>query len=115
MPQRNTFRHSGELAEMRNKGSDAHGVGGKRISINDYHARLFVNSAMTMADFILAVSERTVQNENNNNLRVRRISERLAHKCSIYIINSLTIPALSCAVYPHSTELSTSTASLRFR
>lgn len=48
MPQRNTFRHSGELAEMRNKGSDAHGVGGKRISINDYHARLFVNSAMTM-------------------------------------------------------------------
>lgn len=42
---------------MRNKGSDAHGVGGKRININDYHARLFVNSAMTMADFILAVSE----------------------------------------------------------
>ncbi len=28
-----------------------------RININDYHARLFVNSAMTMADFILAVSE----------------------------------------------------------
>lgn len=51
----------------------------------------------------------------NNNLRVRRISERLAHKCSIYIINSLTIPALSCEVYPHSTELSTSTASFRFR
>ena len=45
------------IAEMRNKGSDAHGVGGKRININDYHARLFVNSAMTMADFILAVSE----------------------------------------------------------
>ena len=32
-----------------------------------------------------------------------------------YCKNSLTIPALSCAVYPHSTELSTSTASLRFR
>lgn len=49
------------IAEMRNKGSDAHGVGKKRININDYHARLFVNSAMTMADFILAVSEHAVQ------------------------------------------------------
>lgn len=38
------------IAEMRNKGSDSHGVGAKRISIADHHARLFVNSAMTMAD-----------------------------------------------------------------
>ena len=45
------------VAEMRNKGSDSHGVGSKRISINAHHARLFVNSAVTMADFILAVSE----------------------------------------------------------
>ena len=44
------------IAEMRNKGSDSHGVGSKRIRINNYHARLFVNSAMTMADFVLAVS-----------------------------------------------------------
>lgn len=49
------------IAEMRNKGSDAHGVGEKRININNYHARLFVNSAMTMADFILAVSEHAAQ------------------------------------------------------
>ena len=45
------------IAEMRNKGSDSHGVGSKRININSHHARLFVNSAMTMADFILSVSE----------------------------------------------------------
>ena len=49
------------IAEMRNKGSDSHGVGAKRINIADHHARLFVNSAMTMADFILAVSEKASQ------------------------------------------------------
>lgn len=43
------------IAEMRNKDSDAHGVGSKRISIDKHHARLVVNSAMTMADFILSV------------------------------------------------------------
>lgn len=46
------------IAEMRNKGSDSHGVGTKRINIAEHHARLFVNSAMTMADFILSVSEK---------------------------------------------------------
>jgi len=46
------------IAEMRNKGSDSHGVGARRINIADHHARLFVNSAMTMADFVLAVSEK---------------------------------------------------------
>lgn len=48
------------ISEMRNKDSDAHGVGAKRIKIDEYHARLLVNSSMTMADFILAV-------EKNNN------------------------------------------------
>ena len=43
------------IAEMRNKGSDSHGVGGGRINISQHHARLFVNAAMTMADFILSV------------------------------------------------------------
>ena len=46
------------IAEMRNKGSDSHGVGAKRINIADHHARLFVNSAMTMSEFILAVCEK---------------------------------------------------------
>ena len=46
------------IAEMRNIGSDSHGVGTKRIPIAEHHARLFVNSAMTMADFVLSVSEK---------------------------------------------------------
>ena len=43
------------ISEMRNKDSDAHGVGAARVTIDEHHARLFVNSAMTMADFILSV------------------------------------------------------------
>ena len=45
------------ISEMRNKNSDAHGVGANRINISEHHARLFVNSAMTMADFILSVAK----------------------------------------------------------
>ena len=45
------------ITEMRNNESDAHGVGNKRISIKEHHARLFVNSATTMADFILSVEK----------------------------------------------------------
>lgn len=45
------------VSEMRNSNSDAHGVGASRIPIKEYHARLFVNASMTMADFILAVAE----------------------------------------------------------
>lgn len=43
------------IAEMRNKDSDAHGVGANRIAIDEHHARLVVNSATSMADFILSV------------------------------------------------------------
>ena len=49
------------IAEMRNKGSDSHGIGAKRINIAEHHARLFVNSAMTMADFVLAVGDRSTE------------------------------------------------------
>ena len=45
------------ISEMRNKDSDAHGVGAQRVEIADHHARLFVNSALTMADFILSVEK----------------------------------------------------------
>ena len=45
------------IAEMRNVVSDSHGVGAKRISIAEHHAKLFVNAAMIMADFILSVEE----------------------------------------------------------
>ena len=46
------------IAEMRNKDSDAHGVGVNRIRIDEHHARLFINSAMTMADFIISVQQK---------------------------------------------------------
>ncbi|GHV15079.1 hypothetical protein FACS189491_11960 [Spirochaetia bacterium] len=49
------------IAEMRNGLSDSHGVGLRRIGIFEHHARLFVNSSMTIADFILAVSKRSVE------------------------------------------------------
>lgn len=49
------------IAEMRNTASDSHGVGSKRIKLSDYHTRLFVNSATTMAEFILAVAEHQVK------------------------------------------------------
>lgn len=45
------------IAEMRNKDSDAHGVGSNRIQIRDYHARLFVNASVSVAEFILSVEE----------------------------------------------------------
>lgn len=45
------------ISQARNTASDSHGVGKRRINIADYHARLFVNSATTMADFILSVAE----------------------------------------------------------
>lgn len=45
------------IAEMRNINSDAHGVGAKRIKIQEHHARLLVNSAITISEFILAIGE----------------------------------------------------------
>lgn len=51
------------ISEMRNKSSDSHGVGAKRISISAHHARLFVNAATTMADFVLSVCERAISNQ----------------------------------------------------
>ncbi len=43
------------IALMRNKNSDSHGVGAKRINIEEHHARLMLNSASTVAEFLLAV------------------------------------------------------------
>lgn len=51
------------IAQMRNKDSDAHGVGSKRINIEDHHARLLLNSAMALSDFVLAVAERNKAKE----------------------------------------------------
>lgn len=49
------------VAEMRNKNSDAHGVGANRINIEEHHARLFLNAAITMAEFILSVQQNSEQ------------------------------------------------------
>lgn len=46
------------IAEMRNENSDSHGVGSRRIAIEEHHARLILNSASTLADFFLAFVER---------------------------------------------------------
>ena len=40
---------------MRSKAGDSHGIGSKRYNIEEHHARLFVNSAITFAEFILSV------------------------------------------------------------
>ena len=48
------------IAEMRNKESDAHGLGRKRIKVEEHHARLALNAALTMADFILSVSAKNI-------------------------------------------------------
>ncbi len=45
------------VSEMRNKNGDAHGLGSSRLNIADYHARLAVNAATNMADFILSVAD----------------------------------------------------------
>ena len=45
------------VSEIRNNGSDSHGLGSRRINIKSYHARLVVNSATIMADFILSVAQ----------------------------------------------------------
>ncbi len=45
------------IALMRNKDSDSHGVGSKRIKISEYHARLYLNASIMFADFIIAVAQ----------------------------------------------------------
>jgi len=51
------------VSSMRNKDSDAHGVGAKRIEIKDYHARLYVNAAVMLSEFFLSLSK---DNERNS-------------------------------------------------
>ena len=43
------------IAQMRDKNSDSHGVGEKRINIQESHAILFVNSSITMSNFLLSI------------------------------------------------------------
>lgn len=49
------------ISDMRNNDSDSHEVGERRINIKDCHTRLFVNSAMTMSEFILSVYNENIK------------------------------------------------------
>ena len=64
------------IAEMRNENSDSHGVGAKRINIEEHHARLMLNSASTVAEFILAVvnKKQTQLVTNCNQLKCESVS-----------------------------------------
>ena len=46
------------IAEMRNANSDAHGVGKRRININECEARLVMNSSITFCEYILSDHKR---------------------------------------------------------
>lgn len=48
------------IAEMRNKSSDAHGLGDERINISKHHANLCVNAAITLSEFFLSVVENQI-------------------------------------------------------
>lgn len=50
------------IAEMRNKSSDAHGLGSNKIKIEEHIARLLVNSSAIMAEFILSVCKKRKNN-----------------------------------------------------
>ncbi len=43
------------ISQMRDKNSDAHGVGEKRINLEEHHVILYANSAITISNFFLAV------------------------------------------------------------
>lgn len=45
------------IGDMRNENSDSHGVGSKRIKVNRREARLIMNSAITLCDYVLDVFE----------------------------------------------------------
>lgn len=49
------------VVEMRNIASDSHGLGSKRVSVENHHALLVVNAAIIVADFILAVADNKME------------------------------------------------------
>lgn len=52
------------IGRMRNTQSDAHGVGATRANIENYHARLAVNAAANVADFMLSVADRAERRQD---------------------------------------------------
>lgn len=52
------------IGRIRNTQSSARGVGTTRANIEDCHARLAVNAAANVADFMLSVAERAESQRN---------------------------------------------------
>ena len=52
------------IGDMRNENSDSHGVGSKRIQVNRREARLIMNSAITLCDYVLDVFEDKKSKDN---------------------------------------------------
>ena len=46
------------ISQMRDKNSDSHGVGKRRINLEEHHVVLFTNAAKTIANFLLSVIEK---------------------------------------------------------
>ena len=47
------------ISQMRDKNSDSHGVGDKRLELNESIAELFVNSSVTFSNFLIYIIEAT--------------------------------------------------------
>ena len=47
------------ISQMRDKNSDSHGVGDKRLELNESIAELFVNSSVTFSNFLIYIIEET--------------------------------------------------------
>ena len=45
------------ISRMRNISGDAHGLGSRRIGLSEHHAKLVLNSACCLADFMLSVCD----------------------------------------------------------
>lgn len=52
------------IGRMRNTQSDTHGVGATRVNIENHHARLAVNDAANVADFMLSITDRAERRQD---------------------------------------------------
>lgn len=52
------------IGRMRNTQSDAHGAGATRVNIESHHARLAVNAAANVADFMLSIADRAEKRQD---------------------------------------------------
>lgn len=53
------------ITQMRNNDSDSHGVGSRRINIEEHHARLYLNASMMVSDFILEIANQHKKLDEN--------------------------------------------------